>query len=87
MTDKFTFEELKEILRASAGVDDEVDLNGDIADVEFGDLGYDSLAVLEFTRQVERRYGVTISDSAIAEMPTPAKAVEFVNAQFVEARI
>lgn len=87
MTDSFTIEELKGILRASAGVDEEADLDGDIADVEFGELGYDSLAVLEFARQVERRYGVSIPDSAIAEMPTPAKAVEFVNAQFADARI
>ncbi|MBP2327289.1 act minimal PKS acyl carrier protein [Kibdelosporangium banguiense] len=75
----FTLSDLREIMRASAGVDEGVDLDGDIAGVEFADLGYDSLAVLELAGQVGRRYGLRIPDDAVAEMPTPGHAVEFIN--------
>ncbi|GAA3105080.1 MULTISPECIES: acyl carrier protein [Nonomuraea] len=74
----FDMDELKDILRKMGGVD-EADLDGDIADTEFAFLGYDSLALLELCSQVERRYGVQISDEAVLDMPTPAKAVDYVN--------
>ena len=77
--EKFTLEDLRETMRSSAGIDEDVDLNGDIADVEFTELGYDSLAVLELASQVQRRYGLRIPDEAVAEMPTPQKAVDFIN--------
>jgi act minimal PKS acyl carrier protein len=77
--EKFTLEDLRETMRSSAGIDEGVDLDGDIADVEFTDLGYDSLAVLELASQVQRRYGVRIPDEAVTEMPTPRKAVDFIN--------
>ena len=54
-------------------------LDGDIADSGFDDLGYDSLALLELCNQVERRYGIQISDDAVLSMPTPAKAVAYIN--------
>jgi acyl carrier protein len=82
---EFTLAELTEILRASVGVPEGVDLNGDIVDVEFAELGYDSLAVLEMASQVERRYGIPIPDEAVSEMPTPGRAVEFVNARLARA--
>ncbi|MER6666884.1 acyl carrier protein [Amycolatopsis japonica] len=79
--------ELKEIMRACAGVDEGVDLDADIADVEFAELGYDSLAVLELANQVERRYGIPIPDEAVAEMPTPGRALDFINAQLARAEV
>lgn len=78
---ELTLSELKEIMRASAGVAEGVNLDGDIVDVEFADLGYDSLAVLELASQVERRYGIPIPDEAVSEMPTPGRALEFINAR------
>ncbi|WP_433261213.1 acyl carrier protein [Actinosynnema sp. CS-041913] len=77
----FSLQELKEIMRTASGVPEDVDLDGDIADVEFQALGYDSLAVLELVSQVERRYRVSIPEDAIPEMPTPARAVRFINGQ------
>ncbi|MCF6470006.1 acyl carrier protein [Nonomuraea sp. MG754425] len=74
----FDLDQLRDILR-SMGDTDEADLNGDIAQMGFGDLGYDSLAVLELCSQVERRYGIQISDDAVVDMPTPARAVEYIN--------
>ncbi|SFP84531.1 acyl carrier protein [Amycolatopsis rubida] len=82
--EKFTLENLRETMRSSAGIDEGVDLDGDIADVEFTELGYDSLAVLELASQVQRRYGVRIPEEAVAEMPTPRKAVYFINQRLLE---
>lgn len=81
---RFTVEELLVIMQESAGVDEDIDLSGDVADTTFADLGYDSLAVLELTSHVQRRYGITIPDGASAEMPTPRAIVDLVNRRFSE---
>lgn len=83
----FTLDELRQIMRSSAGIAEEVDLDGDIAEIEFAELGYDSLAVLEFAGQVERRYGIPMPDDAVGHMRTPAAAVEYVNAQLAKAGV
>lgn len=82
----FSLAELKKILQSSSGVTEHVDLDGDIADVEFSVLGYDSLAVLELISQVERRYGVLFPEDAISEMPTPALAVRYIEELLVKVR-
>ena len=87
MATSFTLDDLREFMRVSAGVDEGVDLDGDIADREFADLGYDSLAVLEVASQVQRRFGIQIADEAILEMPTPGRAVEFINDQLAAAGV
>jgi act minimal PKS acyl carrier protein len=81
---EFTLDDLRETLRASVGLAENIDLAGDIKDVEFADLGYDSLAVLELAGQVQRHYGVQIPDEAVAQIPTPGKAVEFINKRLAE---
>lgn len=78
---EFTLDELRGIMRTCAGVEDGVDLDGAIDDVPFADLGYDSLAVLEMVGRVERTYGIPLTDDAVSAMPTPGKAVDFINAQ------
>lgn len=82
--DEFRLDDLRQIMRSSAGLEEHLDLSGDIEDVEFADLGYDSLAVLELANQVQRHYGVRIPDEAVAEMPTPGKAVELINKRLAE---
>jgi minimal PKS acyl carrier protein len=82
---QFTLDDLREIMRASVGVEEGVDLDGDIGDTEFAEMGYDSLAVLELASQVQRRYGVPIPDEAALEMTTPRKAIEFINTRLVKA--
>lgn len=84
---EFTLLELKEIMTASAGVDEGVELDGDITRVEFSDLGYDSLALLELRSQLERRYGVVLPDDAVAETTTPGDAVAFVNDLLAKAAV
>ncbi|MCC5581459.1 MULTISPECIES: acyl carrier protein [Microtetraspora] len=81
---EFTMEDLKQTLRAIAGEDEQVDLDGDISDVSLADLGYDSLALLELASQVEKRYGVVIPDDAVHEMVTPRATLAYINGRLAD---
>ena len=74
-----TMDELREILIECAGEDEAAALRGDIAEVEFEDLGYDSLALMETAARIKQRFGVTIPDEEIAELRTPATVLAAVN--------
>jgi acyl carrier protein len=87
MSQKFTLDNLRELMRSSAGVEDDIDIDGDIADVEFEELGYDSLAVLEVASQVQRQYSVPMPDECTEYMLTPRLAVEYINKQFEKAGV
>ncbi|MDA3645738.1 acyl carrier protein [Saccharopolyspora indica] len=75
----FTIDDLRRILREAAGVDENVDINGDIHDLEFEELGYESLALLETATRIEREFGVELEDSVITEARTPAALLAVVN--------
>jgi minimal PKS acyl carrier protein len=75
----FTLDDLRRIMRVSVGVEDGVDLDTDISDIEFDDLGYDSLAVLELAGHVRREYGVPLPDEMMQEIQTPGLAVTLIN--------
>ncbi|MFF3325831.1 acyl carrier protein [Streptomyces sp. NPDC002889] len=79
MTQQFTLADLKRILLEGAGADEGVDLDGDILDTEFEELGYESLALLETGGRIEREYGITLDDSALTEAPTPRTLIDAVN--------
>lgn len=68
-----------DILRRAAGEEEDVDLEGDIVDVAFTDLGYDSLALLEVAAIVEREFGIALADEAVQEAKTPAMFIGLVN--------
>lgn len=68
-----TLQDIVRALRAAAGEGDGVDLDGDIADVTFSELGYDSIAVLETVGSLERAYGFSLGDEAIQEAQTPGQ--------------
>lgn len=74
-----TFEDLKRILRESAGADENVDLDGDVLDTDFDDLGYDSLALLETASRIAVEYGITVDDDVATEARTPRGLLEVVN--------
>ncbi|WP_433226651.1 acyl carrier protein [Microtetraspora malaysiensis] len=74
----FTLEDLVRIMRECAGEDDAVDLDGDVADVEFEDLGYDSLAVMETVSRISHEYEVPLPEEAVSEARTPAELVALV---------
>ncbi|MFB8028032.1 MULTISPECIES: acyl carrier protein [unclassified Streptomyces] len=74
-----TAEDLKRIMREGAGQDEGVDLDGDITDVPFTDLGYDSLALLETVSRVEREFGGPIADEIVGVARTPGEFLRLVN--------
>jgi act minimal PKS acyl carrier protein len=75
----FAVDDLRRILRISAGEDGSNPLDGDILDVTFAELGYDSLALLEMTSRVEREFGMSIPDGVVADLPTPRAYLGYVN--------
>ncbi|MEU3904808.1 acyl carrier protein [Streptomyces goshikiensis] len=76
---EMTLNELTALLRECAGEEEGVNLEGDVLDTPFVELGYDSLAVLQTTGRIERDYGVQISDDAAAEAHTPRLLLDFIN--------
>lgn len=74
-----TIDDIRRLLRESAGVDESVDIDGDIGDTDFALLGYDSLAVLELTARIEQQYGVKIREEEVGELTTPDSIVAYVN--------
>ncbi|GHH30493.1 acyl carrier protein [Streptomyces lanatus] len=76
---KFTFDALKRILREGAGADEGVDLDGDILDADFEELGYESLALLETGGRIEREYGISLDDDIFTDHRTPRALVAAVN--------
>jgi act minimal PKS acyl carrier protein len=70
--------ELRRILRDNAGVEAGVDLDGEILDVTFEDLGYDSIAVLETVARITQEYGVPIDDEALSVGSTPRELLSLI---------
>lgn len=81
---QFTLDDLKEALRTAAGEDESVDLDGGILDLEFGDLGYDSLAIMETASHIERGYGVQLPEDEVGNKQTPREFIDFVNSALQE---
>ncbi|MGW6025485.1 acyl carrier protein [Streptomyces sp. NPDC055099] len=78
---RFTLEDLKRILLEGAGAAEGVDLDGDILDTPFEDLGYESLAMLETSSRIEREYGVTLDEDMVTDAATPRRFIEAVGEQ------
>jgi len=74
-----SYEDLKRILREGAGADETVDLDGDVLDTEFEELGYDSLALLEAASRISREYGVQLDDEVATSARTPRQLIDLVN--------
>jgi len=81
---QFTLDDLRQALRSAAGEDESVELDGDILDSEFGELGYDSLAVLETASHIERGFKVKLPEDDVGQLETPREFVEFVNSMLSE---
>ncbi|WP_237774504.1 acyl carrier protein [Actinosynnema sp. ALI-1.44] len=72
--------DLAVLMRRVAGADeDAVELGTGNEDTGFDDLGYDSLALLETMRAVEREYGVRLPDDILAESTNPGELLALVN--------
>lgn len=79
--DRFTVDDIRRIMREAAGEDESAPLDGDIDQVLFSDLGYDSLALLQLVARVRQEFGVAMPDEAVAQMQTPADAVRYINSR------
>lgn len=75
----FGLHDLRRILREGAGADEGVDLDGEILDTEFDDLGYDSLALMETAARITREYGIPIDEDALLAATTPRRLLDLVN--------
>jgi minimal PKS acyl carrier protein len=85
MAQQFTLDDLRRILLEGAGADEGVDLDADVLDTGFGDLGYDSLALLETSGRIEREYGVVLDDSVLVDGGTPRALIAAVNTHLTDA--
>ncbi|MGC0380114.1 acyl carrier protein [Streptomyces sp. SAI-129] len=74
-----TLTDLTRMLRESAGEEEGVDLDGDVLDVSFDELGYDSLAMLQVIGQVQREYGIRLPDETVADAGTPRALLALIN--------
>jgi act minimal PKS acyl carrier protein len=83
--EQFGLEDLKRILLESAGADETVDLDGDILDRDFDELGYESLALLETGRLVERSLGITLPDAVLTDSGTPRALIAAINEHIAAA--
>ncbi|MFD4033751.1 acyl carrier protein [Streptomyces sp. NPDC058637] len=74
-----TLADLTRMLRESAGEEEGIDLDGDVIDTPFMELGYDSLALLQVIGQIQREYGVEIPDDAVVDAETPGALLALIN--------
>ncbi|MFE2286521.1 phosphopantetheine-binding protein [Streptomyces sp. NPDC059443] len=81
-TQQFTLDDLRRILLEGAGADEGVDLDGDILDVQFEALGYESLALLETGSRIEREYRIVLDEDLLTDADTPRALIEVVNGHF-----
>lgn len=77
--------ELHRIMESSAGGDGDGPLPDNFAAAKFGELGYDSLALLETTNRIERTYGLTIPEEGVEGISTPGELLALVNNQLQES--
>ncbi|GAA3494170.1 acyl carrier protein [Streptomyces albogriseolus] len=83
---QFELDDLKALLRECAGEEEGVDLDGDVVDVPFAELGYDSLAILQTTGRIERDFDVALDEEALDEADTPRAYLELVNRALAAVR-
>ncbi|NGO70282.1 acyl carrier protein [Streptomyces boncukensis] len=66
-----TIDDLRRFLAECAGEDETVDLAGDTLDTPFGDLGYDSLALMETATRIEQELGISVPEEEFTGTATP----------------
>lgn len=74
-TATFSLTDLTQLLRECAGEDEEVNLDGDILDMSFDELGYDSLALFNTLSRIERDYSISLPDEVVSEARTPRELI------------
>ena len=82
---EFTVDDLRRILESSAGVVGIDWADSRTLETSFNDIGYDSLALLEFSASVQRERGIRIPDEDVFEMVTPKLALDYINQRHATA--
>lgn len=77
MSNAMSLDELRGILITCAGEDGA--LRGDIVDVPFDELGYDSLALIDAAATLKRDRGVVIPDERLTELANPRELLALIN--------
>jgi minimal PKS acyl carrier protein len=83
----FNIDDLKRILLEGAGQPEGPGVEAATVDVEFQELGYDSLAVLETCTRIEREFGVSLDEEVLGQARTPRALVDVVNKQLSIANL
>ncbi|MFG2007171.1 acyl carrier protein [Spirillospora sp. NPDC048911] len=78
---EFTIKDLRHILHEAAGESDGAGVEAGTMDVDFVQLGYDSVALLETGNWIERRFGILLDEETLFDSVTPRALIEAVNAQ------
>ncbi|MEU1478302.1 acyl carrier protein [Streptomyces sp. NPDC001668] len=76
---ELTLEDLIVLTKTYAGEAEDGALDGDVIDVIFGNLGYDSVALLEVVSQIKNQYGIDLSDDTMGTFRTPREVLEAIN--------
>jgi act minimal PKS acyl carrier protein len=63
------------------GVEDRVALAPSMLDLDFAEIGVDSLTVVELIDRIQEMYGVPIADDVVQMLSTPRKLLDFVNSR------
>ncbi|WP_331729308.1 acyl carrier protein (plasmid) [Streptomyces sp. NBC_01003] len=84
ISQEFTLDHIREILRQCAGEPEHLPLDSEIAVRTFEEIGYDSLARLEVCGRIEREYGVRLDTELLSGTSTPADLIAAVNGQLAE---
>jgi aromatase len=80
MSNTFTLGDLRNLMLAAVGADENTDLEReDVLDTPFTDLGYDSLAILEVASQIGLRYEIEVPDADVERLTTPRETIDYVN--------
>ncbi|MFE7898054.1 acyl carrier protein [Streptomyces sp. NPDC057424] len=75
----FSIEDLKRILFDGAGAPEGPGVEAATVDLDFQELGYDSLAVLETCTRIEREFAISLDEEVLGEARTPRALVDAVN--------
>ena len=78
---EFSLDDLRRLLTQAAGDAEDGVADGDILDMGFDELGYDSLALLEVGSRIEREFGTELDESTLADAATPRALIDAVNEQ------
>lgn len=80
---RMTLPDLRRVLVENAGEIDGVQFDESLLDIDFDEIGYDSLALMESAAAITDMYGIQVPDEVLTELRTPRQLLEFVNSRSV----